>query len=1211
MNSNLPIILSESAFKNRMLTITVQNNDFKDPKRFLEKIMLQFPDILAKVSIFPCKIHATLIGKFIMPKSDISDVKYINTRNKLYLDSDNSQEWYKAHILEKILKNLAEFSERGSGWSLEEIIALEIKINKCSLFSTGGATFVDLPKEIENKKACINLRTFDNFCFAWALGCSFQNVKKNVSRVSSYRHYSNFLNLEGISFPFSIKQLNKVEQLNNMTINIFGLKHRNVKDSWCLGKNIEEAMLYEDDEQVDDVNNQKSSKEKKCRKKHIDRKDKYEVLPIRITNDIKEKHVNLLLIQQASEIGTFDENNTTYHFVYIKDLSRLVNTQTSRGKCKLVVCDRCLCLFRSQEKLDFHKIDCIKFKGVKSVLPQEKNKMIKFRNFKHKEKVPFIIYYDLETYLAPIDSASPDPSVSYTCAYEKHIVYSLGYYLQCSFDNNLSFYKFKRGSDCIDWFLQELKSISEHVIDMYNSVCEMIALTVEEQNTFENSQTCHICGKNFTVSDVKIRDHNHLTGHFRGASHQSCNLAYQLPNFIPVVSHNMNGYDSHFFIQQLCTKLDGDLTLLPFNKEKYKSFTKKITVNITEEETNEGEHSSQYKSINLRFIDSFNFMPFSLAKLSSYLAKFNTTEREYNNLSQEKVKLLLKKGVFPYNYVTSMDLLNECCLPSKDTFFNKLIQEHITDKDYSHAQNIWKTFSCRTLGDYSDLYLKTDVLLLCDVFESFRELCLKNYKLDAAYYITAPSLGWDAMLKISAVELELLTDIDMLLMIEGGVRGGLSNCVHRHAKADNKFLNNKNNNCFLAYFDVNNLYGYAMSNYLPQSHFKFLTENEMNDLKIADIKSDSSVGYIFEVDLEYPREFHDDHSDLPFCPEKKVPPNGKYKKLLATLEPKTKYVIHYRNLQQCLQHGMKITKIHRVLRFFQAPWMLAYINLNTQMRALAKNDFETEFYKLMNNAVFGKTMQNVRKMRDVKLVSKYAGAYGADYYMSKPNFYDRIIFDENCVAIEMKRCKIFFNKPIIVGFSVLDISKTQVYKFHYDFMKQKYSRENLQLCYTDTDSLIYRIKTHDLYADLKSDLREWFDTSAYPVDNAYGYPLVNKKVIGLLKDELNGQIFEEFVGLRSKMYSLKVYKKDEDICKAKGLAKSVKRTLSLEDYRECLLSGEPLKKKQNLIRSQKHNVYTVEQNKTALDLHDDKRHICSDGISTLALGHYSLSEVHD
>ncbi|XP_072745823.1 uncharacterized protein [Anoplolepis gracilipes] len=483
--------------------------------------------------------------------------------------------------------------------------------------------------------------------------------------------------------------------------------------------------------------------------------------------------------------------------------------------------------------------------------------------------------------------------------------------------------------------------------------------------------------------------------------------------------------------------------------------------------------------------DSYKFLTTSLDKLASFLNKdkLKILQSEYKNLSAEDFNLLTRKGVFPYEYIDCVDKLQDACLPSRESFYSSLTGNTVSESDYAHAEIVWKRFSIRTLGEYSDLYLKIDVLLLADIFENFRESCIKSYGLDPAYYYTLPGYTWDAMLKYTKIIFELLTDIDMVMFIERGIRGGLSQCSNRYARANNKYMQSydlSKPSTYLMYFDVNNLYGWAMCQPLPYADFQWV--DNVSNFDVSSIALDSSTGYILEVDLEYPQHLHDSHTDLPFCPTHDKPPGKREGKLLATVYDKKRYVIHYRNLQQCSRHGLRVTKIHRILQFTQSPWLRTYIELNTKFRTLAKNDFEKNLYKLMNNAVFGKTMENVRNRVDVKLLTKWDGRYGAETLIAKPNFHSRSIFSENLIAVELRKLEVKFYKPIYVGMCILDISKTCLYEFHHDYMVPMY-RERCKVMYTDTDSLIYHIECDDVYENMKCDISR-FDTSDYATDNA-------------------------------------------------------------------------------------------------------------------------------
>ena len=459
------------------------------------------------------------------------------------------------------------------------------------------------------------------------------------------------------------------------------------------------------------------------------------------------------------------------------------------------------------------------------------------------------------------------------------------------------------------------------------------------------------------------------------------------------------------------------------------------------------------------------------------------------------------------------------------------------------------------------------------------------------------------------MKLELLTDIDMLMFVERGIRGGISQCCNRYAKANNVYMGEQykpdEDDKFLIYFDVNNLYGWAMTEPLPSGGFKWVDKIGQHDF--FNVPDDHPYGFILEVDLEYPDTIHDDHKDLPFCAEHRAPPGSKQKKLLTTLHNKERYILHHRALKQALENGLILRKVHRALQFNQSRWLKKYIDLNSEKRKNAKNEFEKMLFKLFNNAVYGKTMENERKHVDVKLVNKWTGRYGAEALIAKPNFHSCTIFEENLVAVQMLRSEIFIRKPIYVGLSVLDLSKTLVYRFHYQYMR---SRVNCKLLYTDTDSLVYEVTNADIYNIMRDDIQE-FDTSDYSADNPFNMPRVNKKIVGLMKDECNGEIMLEFAGLRSKMYSIRV-QNQKPIKKAKGVKTSiVKNSITFDDYIKCLDENVIIRREQHNIRSRRHVLHTEREMKVALCARDDKRHLLSGQTDTLPWGHYRVGEVED
>ena len=354
----------------------------------------------------------------------------------------------------------------------------------------------------------------------------------------------------------------------------------------------------------------------------------------------------------------------------------------------------------------------------------------------------------------------------------------------------------------------------------------------------------------------------------------------------------------------------------------------------------------------------------------------------------------------------------------------------------------------------------------------------------------------------------------------------------------------------------------AMSQPLPTHEFKWKRDLTVDSVIDLLEKRNTNMGYIFEVDLEYPRKLWDKHNDYPLAPEKMVV-NG-VDKLIGSFKPRSHYVVHYHNLKQYLEMGMRLTAVHRGISFYRSPWMASYISKNTELRKTAANSFERDFFKLMNNSVFGKTIDNIRKRQNVVLTDNRREALRLS---TRPNFDRATIIDQNLIAVHMKRTEVYFNKPIYVGQAILDLSKTITFYFHYDYIRAKYD-DAVELLFTHTDSLMYLIHTDDFYQDISRDIKRKFDTSDYPEKHPSGIRTgVNKKVIGKFKDEVAGRQITHFVGLRPKLYSLKVEGGGDarETRKCKGIKKNViKHEITFEDYKQCLFSAEKQMRAMNI-----------------------------------------------
>jgi hypothetical protein len=332
-------------------------------------------------------------------------------------------------------------------------------------------------------------------------------------------------------------------------------------------------------------------------------------------------------------------------------------------------------------------------------------------------------------------------------------------------------------------------------------------------------------------------------------------------------------------------------------------------------------------------------------------------------------------------------------------------------------------------------------------------------------------------------------------------------------------------------------------------------------------------------------------------------------KLIPNLRDKIKYMVHYRLLKLYLRHGLKLKKVHQVISFDQEAWLEPYITFNTQQRAKAKNEFEKNFFKLMNNSVYGKCCENIRKHMNMVLTNSEKRL---QKLANKPKFKDfTIIKEDELIAVEMAKTEIEFNKPVYVGMSVLELSKLLMYQFHYDVMKPKYG-DKINLMFTDTDSLFYEIETEDVFKDFL-EMKDKFDFSDYSKDHIC-YDPTNKKVLAKFKDEANGKIIIEFIGLRPKSYSYLIDGDVEEHKRAKGVKQNVtKNDLDHESYRNALFgnSKEDLLKQVsfNVIRSNLHQVSTMKVEKIGLSCLDNKRFVMDDNINTLALGHFAIQEL--
>lgn len=907
----------------------------------------------------------------------------------------------------------------------------------------------------------------------------------------------------------------------------------------------------------------------------------------------KRKIINLLLLPVK-------ESSDTGHYVAITSMSRLIGKQGNRMKFP---CYRCLNLFKSKKKVQRHYEFCQTYQPQRTYVPISTLKdgtkpVCKFEKFEKKLKSRFCIYADFEAICKRIKC--PNTNVN-SVGYQNHEPCGYAFCIVDSKQKLVGKPRLYRGPDSMNKFIDDIDAISLELLAINSQKAPMKALTTAEVKSFKNSKYCHICEDK--INDP-VRDHCHETGKYRGAACRQCNAKFHQGKRIPIIMHNFKSYDLQILLKNV-SKFPDEIHVVPHNSEKFLSII----------------GPTYY------FIDSFMFLQSSLDSLVTDMLKDTPVDSpdfvtNFTLMVQcfglNKAKELSRKGVYPYEYMDSFEKFNEKKFPDISEFYSSLLGENVSEIDYKYGKNIFEKY-CKDMGNYHDLYLLTDTLLLASCFESFRSLGLEYYKLDPVHYFSLAGYAWDTALLRTKVKLELITDMEQYNMLEMGLRGGVSMISKRLAFANNKYMKKFDKHKpskFILYIDKVNLYGECLLKPLPLKDFCWEDPKTISIDDIMLMDDDGCEGRIFEVDLDYPISLHSEHSEYALAPEKIVVTkdqlslyqeelidlydikySDKQKKLVPHLGNRKRYVVHYRALKYYLTKGLVLKKIHRIIKFTQSPFLKEHVLHNTELRKKSSSEYKKKLFKFLNNSIYGKSMEQVRNKKKVRILNSKDSLSN---YTRLPNFDGFQILSPEMVVVFLKHQHVLLDKPLYIATTVLDDSKMLMYIWHYDKIKQWYGKK-AKFLFTDTDSLAYEIETNDLYEDLAAHQDE-FDFSDYPQDH-FLFSTLNKKRIGKMTDEAGGKILTGFVGVSSKMYIFKGNQISKAACK--GVKTSiVRRYLSFDKYYRVLKRQKRLVCKMNLIRSKKHQLQTVSLKKVALHSFDSKRFIFPDGITTLALNHY-------
>ncbi|KAL4127493.1 hypothetical protein QTP88_011660 [Uroleucon formosanum] len=742
----------KSAHSRKIVWYYAKNlNNFENYISFLDYLKPELVRLLMRIVVVnPIKFNLKLEATYNQPRIDDSSQNraFKTSAREIFIDSDIDL------LIEQAFTTLLHEEEmyagKGSGYVLESIDGLLLTVykytpmgetsniglpvinfddadnnhqneNRDNTFNTiAGSSYIQLPLSIKNKRAIINPQNNDQHCFKWSI-LARHVTGPNKHRIGeNYYQHEHKYNFTGLTFPKPWCEV-KIFEKNNPTvsINIYGVE----KISQPSSKNPD-----------------------------------HHIFPIKVAENEKAEHFDIILF-------TAEEKS---HYAYISNISRLIRSQTTLHGHSVYFCKRCFTSFDEQNlkyklsgqaALEQHKLICGSHKPILPIMP-DVDTWLEFDNWQHAQRHPFVIYADFEALLVKTNEKRGE----HTTIIHNHKPMSYGFVVKTSEEVPLELIeKFNiptapviyRGSesreDVARHFLENIVDVSRKIEELLKTNVPLI-MSGEDTRKHNENTNCNFCKLSFDTIE-KVRDHCHLSGKFRQTLCSKCNLKLKQPKFVPCFFHNLSNYDAHLIVTELGYDANS-IKVIANSEEKFISFSKYISRTFT-----------------IRFVDTCRFMASKLETLAKNLLtrNFSKFRESAKYFDARDMPLVTRKGVYPYEYTDGWDKLNESSLPPNEEFYSTLNESAITEDEYTHAKEVWEHFGCRTLGEYSDLYLKIDVLLLADVFENFRDLCMKTYNLDPAFYYTAPGFSFDSMLKYTLVKLELLTDYDMLLCIEKGM----------------------------------------------------------------------------------------------------------------------------------------------------------------------------------------------------------------------------------------------------------------------------------------------------------------------------------------------------------------------------------------------------------------------------------------------------------
>ena len=1110
-----------------------------------------------------------LESSFIMEKKDPSTGSvefkefHIVSKNRIYTRDEIPE------LIDNLNQTIVERFENterglaGSGWLLRRVKLAKIKICKFETSTIGR--FKPYPTGLRGNHFIFNPKTEEN-CLLIALA-GFLEFKRNENtepkyitlraKRNGYLFWHNNIvtgNLledddnDGGELGFKWEKLPKLELLNKLGINIYNLSFSNGSYTIHMAR--------------------KSS-----------RKDFEQVF--------------LLLIDGE-------------HVCLIRDVKKFIRAFTHRNQVINHICTTCLSVFNTESDEKNHTSSCNSPSTILYPKPGTKKTFSKLQSL---YPMPYVCFVDLESLNKKTEIHENDSLLA-----TQHAFASQFKLIDLREKKTISKETYI-GSSCIDDMLSNLNRIWESTRKSHKEF--KIDWTPDKKKLHSKATRCSNCKVKFGSSKDSKKCAHHL--HFKekdnydSALCSRCNRLFQeKKKTLIVLVHNLS-YDWSLILKQASPEF-----VFKLNKRQ-------------------GFHYYSGQFENLKFVDSLNMIKGSLSSLASEHIKnsgdLTYTKENLSHLSSEAQTLLLSSGkqFLPYEYLSSLETLQETSLPPKSDFYSSLTDSHISDDDYKHALHVWDVCKCETLLDYVQVYLDMDVGLLADVYLQWRETLLNLFGLDSLYFLTLASYAFEAFLWKTKVQLDCISDENLFQLITRNIRGGFCSVGKRYVRANNRHTNpnfksgDKSN--YLLYVDFNSLYPTTMSQFkLPQGEFYELNQDELRsflDQDLCSIDTQGDYGYYLHIDsLPISPETARLTDSFPLClskldiKESDISPHSQQlleERGLKLPKPNQKLVAHHLGvkdyliclplLQFLLGKGLIIDKVHRVYKFKQSYFLKDFIDQNIKKRSEESNPFIKNALKLINNAIYGRTLLNqLNYSKETKVCTENIPLVKS---FSKPNFHSVSFLSPNRALVTYNKSTVLADSPIYVGFSILDHAKLLTYQFWYDVLMKTYG-DKVEFVYSDTDSFIINLETDDIEREIQGPLAPFLDLSNFPSD----HKLFNNKFkghLGKLKIETQNHHITQFVGLKPKMYSFMTTANNTPHNTLKGVPLYRRKEISFDQYLKCLTEGKTLKTDLTRLQFTKQEMSLIEMTKVALSSYEDKRYYF-DNFKSVGYGHPACSE---